>query len=333
LIDVEMPDCLPTIYAMADTNPAIGNRSDIMQQSTRQTGRLDVEEDEYEIVELQSGMTPRVLIADDDPSIVRLLADHCARMGFDVDTAANGIQALLKASRGKLDTLVIDVNMPEVDGLSVCAHLLDPDRAPVNVIVITGSRDPDTLERCEGFGAYYARKGPNFWADLEAALAEIHPHMAGRIRQSSLHTPAPAVRKRPHLLLVDDDNDINRFLTSRLEKCGLDVQYAPDARQAFRIACRDEPAVIVTDYFMPNGDAQYLLTRLRTTAATENIPVIVYSGRQLNEVTLQSLRREICGHPGATQILRKSQDTSALFETLQKFCGFERYLPTPVDLA
>jgi CheY-like chemotaxis protein len=294
-----------------------------VQQSAREIGRLDAQGGAREIVELPSSMTPRVLIADDDPSIVRLLADHCARMGFDVDTASNGIQALLKASRTKPDTLVIDVNMPEVDGLSVCAHLLDPDRTPVNVIVMTGSRNPETLERCEGFGAYYTRKGPNFWDDLEAALAEIHPRMAGRIRQSAMRAPSPAVRTRPRVLLIDDDNDINRFLSSRLEKCGLDVQYACDAQQGFRMACRDEPAVIVTDYFMPNGDAQYLLTRLRTEAATEKIPVIVLSGRQLNEVTVQSLEREICGHPGATKILRKSDDTQALFEALKKFCGFE----------
>jgi CheY-like chemotaxis protein len=217
---------------------------------------------------------------------------------------------------------VIDVNMPEVDGLSVCAHLLDTDRAPVNVIVITGSRDPETLERCEGFGAYYARKGPNFWTDLEAALAELHPRMAGGIRRFSAH--APAVRKRPRVLLVDDDIDINRFLTSRLEKCGLDVQYASNAQQGFRMACRDEPAVVVTDYFMPNGDAQHLLPKLRTNPGTERIPVIVLSGRRLNEVTEQSLRREICGHPGAAQILRKSQDTYTLFEALKNFCGFER---------
>jgi CheY-like chemotaxis protein len=126
------------------------------------------------------------------------------------------------------------------------------------------------------------------------------------------------------VLLVDDDNDINRFLASRLEKCGLDVDYASDAQQGYRMACRDQPAVIVTDYFMPNGDAQYLLTRLRTTAATENIPVIVLSGRKLNEVTEQNLKREICGHPGATEILRKSQDTDALFQALRRFCGFER---------
>jgi CheY-like chemotaxis protein len=296
-----------------------------MRQSAREIERIDVREDAREIVAFQSSAeTPRMLIADDDPSILRLLADHCARLGFDVETASNGIQALLKAGRVKPDTLVIDVNMPEVDGLSVCAHLLGPDRAPVNVIVITGSRDPDTLERCEGFGAYYARKGPNFWNDLEAALAEIHPRVAGRIQQSGAHTPAPAVRRRPCVLLIDDDNDINRFLTSRLEKCGLDVKYACDAQQGFRIACSDEPAVIVTDYFMPNGDAEYLMTRLRTTPATENIPVIVLSGRKLNESTLKNLRREIGGHPGAAQILIKSQDTYALFETLKKFCGFER---------
>jgi CheY-like chemotaxis protein len=305
-----------------------------MRQSARVIERLDVQAGAIGMVESQSSdKTLRMLIADDDPSIVRLLADHCTRMGFDVDTASNGIQAILKASRFKPDILVVDVNMPEVDGLSVCAHLLGPDRTPVNVIVITGSRDPETLERCEGFGAYYARKGPNFWNDLETALAEIHPRMAGRIRHCSMHEPAAAVRKRPRVLLIDDDNDINRFLSSRLEKCGLDVRYACDAQQGFRMACKDEPAVIVTDYFMPNGDAQHLLTRLRTTAATANIPVIVLSGRQLDEVTVQSLRREICGHPGATQILIKSQDTSALFEALRKFCGFERTSGARFDLA
>jgi CheY-like chemotaxis protein len=268
--------------------------------------------------------TPRMLIADDDPSIVRLIADHCARMGFTVDTAPNGIQALIKAGRFKPDILLIDVNMPEVDGLSVCAHLLDSDRAPVDVVVITGSRDPNILERCEGFGAHYARKGPNFWIDLDAALTEIRPRMAGNIRSSTRHTPAPAVQRRPRVLLVDDDNDVNRFLTSRLEKCGLDVKYASDAQQGFRMACKDQYAVIVTDYFMPNGDAQYLLTKLRTTEATSRIPVIVLSGRRLSDSTEQSLKREICGYPGATQILVKSQDTYALFEALKKFCGFEK---------
>jgi CheY-like chemotaxis protein len=298
-----------------------------MRQSALEIERPDAEET-MRPIEFQSGHeTPRMLVVDDDPSIVKLLADRCARMGFDVDTAGNGVQALVKAKRIKPHVLVIDVNMPEVDGLSVCAHLLGPDRRPINVIVITGGRDPDTLERCEGFGAYYARKGPNFWNDFEASLAEIHPRMAGRIRQSG--ASAPAVRKHPRMLLVDDDSDISRLLTSRLEKCGIEVQYASNAPQAFRMACRDEPAVIVTDYFMPNGDAHYLLAKLRTTAATANIPVIVLSGRKLDKVTTQILKREICGHPGAAHILRKSDNTHALFEAVQKFCGFDGNHPVP----
>jgi CheY-like chemotaxis protein len=270
------------------------------------------------------GTSPRMLIADDDPSIVRVLADRCTRMGFDVETATNGVQALLKANRGKPDILIIDVNMPEADGLSVCAHLLDPDRKPLHVVVVTGSRDPETVERCEGFGAIYTRKGPHFWSDLELALIEIYPELTESIQRSGVRATGIDMRPRPRVLLVDDDPDVKEFFASRLEKYGVDLLYASDAAQGFRIACREEPAAIVTDYFMPNGDAQHLLTRLRTTTATENVPVIVLTGRHLSEVTQQNLRREICGHPGASLVIRKSMDTSELFNALQKFCGFER---------
>ena len=163
-----------------------------MRQSACKIESLDVREGTRAAGDFQSSdEAPRMLIADDDPSIVRLLADHCARLGFDVETAFDGIQAFLRTQRVKPDILVIDVNMPEADGLSVCAHLLDLDRMPLNVIVITGSRNPDTRERCQGLGAYYARKGPDFWNDLETALAEIYPGMADRIWQSGARAPPP----------------------------------------------------------------------------------------------------------------------------------------------
>jgi CheY-like chemotaxis protein len=296
-------------------DPAIGNRSGNMRQAALEPERAGQPT-------IGDPRAPRMLIADDDPSIVRLLADHCARMGFDVETASNGIQALLKASRIKPQIIIIDVNMPEVDGLSACAHLLGPDRPPVDVIVITGSRDPDTLERCEGFGVHYAHKGPNFWSDLESALAEYNPRMAEKILACRLAN-APSVRPRPRVLLVDDDSDVNLLLTSRLAKCGVDVTYAPDAPHGLRMACRDEPAVIVTDYFMPNGDALYFLTRLRTLETTAIIPVIVLSGRQLNDRVVLELQRTIRGRPGASHVLQKSGDPSLLFDALQKFCAFE----------
>jgi CheY-like chemotaxis protein len=302
-----------------------------MQQAALEMERRDVQDATAFAIEFQSSEEAvRMLIVDDDPSVVRLLSDRCACMGFDVATAATGMQAFLRVSRNKPDVLVIDVNMPEVDGLSVCAHLMAQDRAPTNVIVITGSRNPDTLDRCARLGASYARKGPNFWSDLEAALAEINPRLAGRIRRSG--STEPEIRRRPCVLLVDDDNDIHRMLSSRLEKCGIDIAYASDGHNALGIARRNEPAVIVTDYFMPNGDAEYLLTRLRADAATAAIPVIVMSGRHLSEATDQRLRREISGHPGAAHVLRKSEGNAALFETLKQFCGFEPERTGPAEV-
>jgi CheY-like chemotaxis protein len=293
-----------------------------MRQSALEIDRMDFAEASRRPNDLWTAPAgPRLLIADDDPSILGLLADHCARLGFDVDTASNGMQAILKASRGKPDLIVVDVNMPEVDGLSVCAHLLEPERAPVNAIVITGSRNPHTLERCEGFGAQYVRKGPNFWSELESALAEFHPHIVSGNRQPM--PPSPEVRSRPSVLLVDDDDDVHHFLNSRLEKCGLTVRHASDAQQAYRMVCKEQPAVIVTDYFMPAGDASYLLTRLRTTPATAKIPVIVLSGRKLNPAVKQDLVRQIHGHAGAAEIVSKSEP-DMLFAALNKFCGFER---------
>ena len=116
------------------------------------------------------GHTPSLLIADDDASVLGLLSAHFARLGFNVDTASDGLQTFLKVTRGKPSVLVIDVNMPELDGLSVCGHLLDADRAPAKVIFITSSKSQHTLQRCELVGNHYVRKGPKFWEDLDAAL-------------------------------------------------------------------------------------------------------------------------------------------------------------------
>jgi CheY-like chemotaxis protein len=267
---------------------------------------------------------PRMLIADDDPAVVQLLADHCSRIGFEVDTATNGIQALIKANRSKPDVLIIDVNMPEVDGLSVCARLLDPPRQPLNVVVVTGSRDPETFERCDSFGAFYVRKGPAFWSSLDSALIALFPDRASLIQGTEATPVDREIRTRSLVLVVDADADTEKVLSSRLNKCGVDTIYAADALQGYRIACREKPSAIISDNLTPNGDAGYLLSRLRGTVVTERIPFIVWSDRDIDEQTGQILTREFNGRPGAIGIFKKSLDTSELFGVLQKYCGFEK---------
>jgi CheY-like chemotaxis protein len=268
---------------------------------------------------------PKMLIADDDPAIVSLLADRCLKMGFSVETASNGMQMLIKARHNHPDIMIIDVNMPELDGLSACSRLLNPGSKPVDVIVITGSSDSETAERCESLGLFYGRKGFEFWKSIEAALVEIFPNMVSTIAGLEAHSKNTEVHEHPRVLLIDDDPAIQHFLASRLSKFGVVTLYASDAVHGYRIASKARPTVIIADNFMPNGDAQYLLGRLRSTPVTGNIPVIVISGQKLDEVTQQNLRREICGRPGAAHIFMKSFDANELFEALKKYCGFETH--------
>jgi CheY-like chemotaxis protein len=265
----------------------------------------------------------KMLIADDDPSVVRLIADRCARVGFEVETAVNGVQALIKANRSHPDVMIIDVNMPEADGLTVCARLLDPSRRSLNVVVVTGSRDADTVERCEGFGAAYVRKGPGFWKGLGAALTGLFPNMEEQIKGIQQQPAGAEMRERPRVLVIDDDFSIMKFLSTRLDKCGVELLFASDVGQGYRMAYRETPSVIISDYFMPNGGVPYLLSRLRTTPATQNIPVFVLTGRALDEITEQNLMREVAGKPGVARIFIKAFDTDELFTALQKLCAFE----------
>lgn len=267
---------------------------------------------------------PKMLIGDDDPAVLRTLAERCAKMGFQVDTASNGLQLLIKARQSQPDIMVVDINMPELDGLSVCTRFLDPGSKPVEVLVITGSTDPELAERCESMGLFYGRKGPDFWKDVEDALAEIYPEMADSIEDAAIEPGQEKVHDLPRVLVVDDDPDVERFLGSRLAKCGVRILYASDAVQAFQIAQRERPSAILSDCYMPNGDAQFLLHRLRSKPETASIPVIVMTGRKIDAGLEHKLTREVYGRPGAAQVVQKSFDVNELFGALQKYCAFEK---------
>ncbi|WP_022721580.1 response regulator [Rhodopseudomonas sp. B29] len=265
----------------------------------------------------------KILIADDDPAVLGALSARCRRMGFEVDTATNGMQMLLKARRTSPDVMIVDVNMPQLDGLTASFHLLEPGGPPMDVIVVTGCQDQETIERCEAMGMFYASKQAEFWRSVGRALTEIFPQMAETIAEQT--QPAAAERdlvpSSPRVLIVDDDEQIGEFLACRLKKLGIETLYASNAARALRLAAGQQPSIVVADYAMPEGDAQFLIARLRSYPATAQVPVVVLTGRPIDEPTAKLLQREVMGHPGAVKIFRKSFDVSELFETIQEYCS------------
>jgi CheY-like chemotaxis protein len=267
-------------------------------------------------------VAPKILIADDDPCVLRAVADRCIRMGFNVRTATSGLQVLIKAGQHEPDILIIDVHMPELDGLSVLSYLSDIAKKPCHLVVVTGHPGQGIIEKCNELDAFFIHKGQNFWNELEATLCGIYPQRAVAIRQSGERSANIAVRKRPRILLVDDDVCVKKLFFRRFQNLGAELLYAVDGMRGFWMARREWPTVIVSDYSMPNGDAEYLLMRLRSTPETSGIPLIVQTGRRLSEPIKQRLRQPICGQPGTTRILQKTFDGKELFDALQRFCGF-----------
>lgn len=267
------------------------------------------------------GKPPKILIADDDPCVLRALADRCALMGFEVETATNGLQVLIKVQQHP-DVLIIDVHMPEVDGLSVLAYLRDIAVRQMSVIVMTGNPRREVADLCAELDVSCIHKGREFWTELETSLVMIYPLRGAWIKRAAQRAQKIEVKQRPRVLLVDDDISIKKMFFHQFGELGAELHYASDGAQGFWKARREQPTVIVADYCMPHGDAEYLLTKLRATPETSGIPVIVRTGRRLNDTVRQRLRQQICGYAGATRILQKSLDGRELFEALQRFCGF-----------
>jgi two-component system phosphate regulon response regulator PhoB len=85
---------------------------------------------------------PKVLVVDDEPDAVELVAFNLKKAGFEVATAENGVEALDKARDILPDLIVLDVMLPQVDGLEVCRNLRRDNRTlaiPVIMLTAKGS--------------------------------------------------------------------------------------------------------------------------------------------------------------------------------------------------
>jgi len=80
----------------------------------------------------------KVLVVDDNVSLVRMVEGVLRRQDFDVITAYDGVEALARARREHPDLIVLDIVMPRMDGYEVCRHLRsDPATAEIPVILLT----------------------------------------------------------------------------------------------------------------------------------------------------------------------------------------------------
>jgi DNA-binding response OmpR family regulator len=87
----------------------------------------------------------RILVADDEPAIRRFVEGHLRGAGYDMYTASSGEEVVALADLHRPDLVVLDVEMPDMDGLDACHRIRAIREDKPTILFITGHRDETTL--------------------------------------------------------------------------------------------------------------------------------------------------------------------------------------------
>ena len=228
---------------------------------------------------LRSTDTFQVLVVDDDPMIQQLAKKELEAEGFLVVLANDGVDALRIMREEKPDAVVLDLRLPRLDGWGVLSQLKsDAELRRVPVVILSVEE-----ERARGFalGAY------------EYLVKPVEPNILTEVIAGALST-----NDNGHVLVVDDDEDTRKLVERRLTADGYSVHSASNGRDALLQIRHDPPSLMVLDLVMPDLDGLEVLERVRL--AGHAFPVVVFTGKDLDEVDQRRLRE------GFVRVLQKN---------------------------
>ncbi|SNY40629.1 response regulator [Paractinoplanes atraurantiacus] len=236
-------------------------------------------------------MTRQVLIVDDSLTVRMDLHDAFNADGFATILCATGAEARAAFVSAEFDVAVLDVMLPDADGLELLTELRGmPSRAGV-VIVLLSSED-EVADRLAGL---------RIGADEYVGKPYDAGYVVARTRQLLGDGPARA-DDRTTILVIDDSMTFREQLRELLEGEGYAVLTAPSGEDGLRTAADRRPQAIIVDGVMPGIDGATVIRRVRLDPALRDIPCILMTAADDYATELQML------DAGADAFVRKQQN-------------------------
>jgi len=234
---------------------------------------------------------PSVLVVDDDADICRNLSDILIDLGYRVDTATGGLPALELVRQKPYDVALLDLKMPDMDGLTLYREIKKLQSGTVAIVVSAYATAAITEEALTA-GAWQVLPKP---VDLDRLLGLVGEAI-----------------DQPLVLVVDDDHDLCQNLWDVLRARGYRVYLAHDDKQAAECLQGKAFKVVLIDMKLPGGDgrAVFQLVRQRNP---ETRTVLVTGHRSEMDRLIQHVKAE-----GADAVCYKPFDVPALLELLQR---------------
>lgn len=243
--------------------------------------------------------SPEILVVDDSSTVRLALRSMLEQMGAKVTEAFDGLHGLMTALSHDFDLIITDIEMPTMDGFTLCEKLKSHDIKKTIPIVILSSKDrEEDIERGFKLGvAAYILK-TNGKSKLRESVREL-------LHRSVL------IRGRT-ILLVDDSTSTRHLIEKALVAGGFDVICAENGAKALRLLGDHRPDLILSDLHMPELDGFGLCKMVHASSELSGIPFIIMS----SDGDRTTMRRLL--HYGASAYLVKPFNLDHLVVTAEQ---------------
>ncbi|MFO0956212.1 MAG: response regulator [Isosphaeraceae bacterium] len=220
-------------------------------------------------VAANGGEPPRALVVDDSISVRQSHSRHLRALGYRVDEAGDGEQAMRLIRERAYAAVLTDLEMPRMDGLELIAELRRNGRS-AGLALIASSTRGDLGQRALALGA------PRFLPKPVDSGAGEGPGRARPPRQTRTVEDDRAMES-PLILVIDDSPTIHKLVECHLSQAGYRVALAGDADRGVERAAELRPDLILLDHQLPGTTGDEVCRRLLASEATARIPVVVSS--------------------------------------------------------
>lgn len=201
-------------------------------------------------------MKRHALVVDDDRFLVKTLADVLRLQGWEVTTAYTGAEAVNAAARQPFDVVLMDIRMPEMDGVAAFKAMktVKPD---VRVVLMTAYAGDDLITEATNAGAVRILSKP---VDVRSLLTLLDAQAPGKC-----------------VLVVDDDVTFLRTLSDVLALRGYRAVVAHSVDEATRILRTDRPKAVLLHVHI--GQRSMAETVRAVHELNPSVSLVLYSGQ------------------------------------------------------
>ncbi|HEV1997055.1 MAG TPA: response regulator, partial [Candidatus Dormibacteraeota bacterium] len=214
-----------------------------------------------------------ILVVEDDAPTRRMISRRLKEAGFRTVEASGGAQAISAARELRPSVITLDMVMPAVDGWTVLAALRDDPRTQDIPVVVVSVIDDRELAISLGAADYVAKPFPV--DDLLGVVERLLNGGKGRV------------------LVVDDHEETRELMHRSLAAAGIEVHVAAGGEEALKLAFGQQHDLLVTDLMMPGMSGFELIFRLRAEERTRDLPIVVFTGKELTEIDRDTLNGQI----------------------------------------